>query len=570
MSYTVLARRYRSQTFEDLVGQEAIATTLKNAVTLGRVHHGYLFTGTRGVGKTSTARLLAKALNCLNSDKPTPKPCCACDACRLIAEGEDLDVIEIDAASNTGVDDIRLLRENAAYRPARSRYKVYIIDEVHMLSTNAFNALLKTLEEPPEHVKFILATTEIQKVPATITSRCQRFDFKRIGVDAIAGQLSSILKQEGLEADDAVIRRVARLADGSMRDALSLLDQVVASSGGQLTVAALEDILPSPHDEAVAALIDQVADGNAAGALACVDRAYTNGQTADRLCELLIGHLRTLMLMNVCGADSELVDVASNVRDAMTSQAGRFDAPTFVYMIGLMEETRRSVKSSVMSRALVDAAVVRLAFAEKFTEIEALIARLDAQSDGAAVTESTSSTKMGNRRSAASTERGGETPAVRPAPRAETPVSSSVTMPSRGTASGGHSAVKEKATGGPAAAAPRLDSTAGSTPGARPTVGRSVSPAPSKRPSPTPSMTSGTKPSRGAATTQPVSSADEVRVRKNPVVRQALDLFDGTVVSVQRTVRTEEVIPAADDPSAASPEDDSNQDAAGESETGET
>ncbi|MCH7525973.1 MAG: DNA polymerase III subunit gamma/tau, partial [Planctomycetes bacterium] len=189
MSYTVLARKYRSKTFDDLVGQEAVATTLKNAVASDRVHHGYLFTGTRGVGKTSTARILAKALNCLSVDAPTPTPCCACESCRMVAEGEDLDVIEIDAASNTGVDNIRELRANAAYRPARARFKVYIVDEVHMLSTGAFNALLKTLEEPPTHVKFILATTDPQKVPATIQSRCQRFDVRAIAAPDITKHL---------------------------------------------------------------------------------------------------------------------------------------------------------------------------------------------------------------------------------------------------------------------------------------------------------------------------------------------------------------------------------------------
>ncbi|MFQ5806468.1 MAG: DNA polymerase III subunit gamma/tau, partial [Phycisphaerae bacterium] len=259
MAYTVLARRYRSRTFDEVIGQVPIATTLVNAIKVGRIHHGYLFTGSRGVGKTSMARILAKALNCLRSEQPTTRPCCKCNACLTIAEGQDIDVVEIDAASNTGVDNIRELRSNTAYRPARSRYKVYIIDEVHMLSTGAFNALLKTLEEPPEHVKFVLATTEVQKVPATIQSRCQRFNFRNIGPDEIARRLVEIAKDEGAETDDAVARRVARLANGSMRDALSILDQLLSVSPTKLTPEVLDEILPPPQDEQVFQLLEQAA-----------------------------------------------------------------------------------------------------------------------------------------------------------------------------------------------------------------------------------------------------------------------------------------------------------------------
>ncbi len=377
MSYTVLARKYRSQSFDDLVGQEPIATTLKNAITSNRVHHGYLFTGTRGVGKTSSARVLAKALNCMAFDAPTDTPCCKCESCTMIAEGEDLDVIEIDAASNTGVDNIRDLRDNTAYRPARARFKVYIIDEVHMLSAGAFNALLKTLEEPPDHVKFILATTEIQKVPATIVSRCQRFDFKSISIDAIGDHLKSVLDDEKVETDDTVIRRIARLANGSMRDALSLLDQLLSFGGGKLEPTVLDEVLPVAHDEVVTELMDHVADPDAAAALGCVERSLASGQTIERFCELMVEHLRTLMLFSVCGAETDMVDLPAPVRERLAEQATRFDPPTFVYLVSLMEEVRRSVKSSNASRALLDAAIVRLAMAENFSNIEKLLGQLD-------------------------------------------------------------------------------------------------------------------------------------------------------------------------------------------------
>ena len=230
--YLVLARKYRSETFDEVVGQEHIARTLINAIDSGRVAHAYLMTGTRGVGKTTMARILAKALNCLSVDEPTPTPCNKCDACGAIARGEDIDVIEIDGASNRGIEEIRQLRANAIFSPARCRYKVYYIDEVHMLTKEAFNALLKTLEEPPGHVKFIFATTEIEKVPATIVSRCQRFDFRNIPTRLIAEHLAKICKAEGVEAEADALFRMAKAAAGSMRDGLSLLDQLIAAAGG--------------------------------------------------------------------------------------------------------------------------------------------------------------------------------------------------------------------------------------------------------------------------------------------------------------------------------------------------
>ena len=229
MSYTVLARKYRPQTFADLSGQEHVTRTLGNAIASGRVAHAFLFTGVRGVGKTTTARILAKALNC--STGPTASPCGVCDACKEITVGVDLDVLEIDGASNNSVDDVRRLQETIPFRPARDRFKIVIVDEVHMLSTGAFNAFLKTLEEPPPHVKFIFATTESHKVPVTIRSRCQRYDFRLIPQAIVATRVRQILGTEGIEADDDAVGIVAREAAGSMRDALTLLDQIVAFSG---------------------------------------------------------------------------------------------------------------------------------------------------------------------------------------------------------------------------------------------------------------------------------------------------------------------------------------------------
>src|SRR5215203_651593 len=246
MAYTVLARRYRSSTFDEVVGQDHIAGTLKRAIESGRIAHAYLFCGTRGTGKTSTARILAKCLNCEKSDKPTAEPCSKCNSCQGIARGEDIDVIEIDAASNTGVDNVRDLISNAQFRPARSRFKVYIIDEVHMLSKSAFNALLKTLEEPPGHVKFILATTEPEKVLPTILSRCQRYDFRNIPTREIAGHLKDITKREKIKADEEALFLVAKAGAGSMRDSLSLLDRLLSVGERTLTTEMIEQLLGLP------------------------------------------------------------------------------------------------------------------------------------------------------------------------------------------------------------------------------------------------------------------------------------------------------------------------------------
>src|SRR5947209_921707 len=258
--YTVLARRYRPQTFADLVGQEPVARALVNALKTNRVAHAYLFTGARGVGKTSTARILARALNCEHG--PTPTPCGSCSLCRSIATGEDVDVLEIDGASNRRIDEIRDIRSNVQYRPSRARFKIYIIDEVHMLTKEAFNALLKTLEEPPPHVKFIFATTEVEKIPITILSRCQRFDFAGISVKNIVAQLRRIVASEGLQADDDALELVARRAGGSMRDAESLLDQLLAFCGERLTADQIHNLLGTAHDDRVAALAGAVLEQN--------------------------------------------------------------------------------------------------------------------------------------------------------------------------------------------------------------------------------------------------------------------------------------------------------------------
>lgn len=276
-NYTVLARKYRSQDFQTLIGQDVLVKTLTTAINTGRIAHAYIFTGIRGTGKTSTARILAKALNCLSSDTATATPCGVCENCKSIAAGQHIDVMEIDAASHTGVDNMRDILDAAQYRPTNGRYKVYIIDEVHMLSTSAFNALLKTLEEPPAHVIFILATTEIRKVPVTILSRCQRFDLMRVPVETLKTHFAWVAAQEQVELSDAANELLARAADGSVRDGLSLLDQAIAQTGGHVDEAAVLDMLKRADRGVVVDFMKTVLSGNTAAALDKVDAIYNNG-----------------------------------------------------------------------------------------------------------------------------------------------------------------------------------------------------------------------------------------------------------------------------------------------------
>jgi DNA polymerase-3 subunit gamma/tau len=320
VSYQVFARKYRPQIFDDVVGQEHITRTLKNAIAQNRLAHAYLFVGPRGIGKTSTARILAKALCCVHA--PTSEPCGVCDPCREIAAGNSLDVLEIDGASNNGVEQVRELRDNVRYAPSRGQYKIYIIDEVHMLTTAAFNALLKTLEEPPEHVKFIFATTEPQKVLPTILSRCQRFDLRRIPAPLIAGHLQKIAGLEQIELAAEAADAIARGAEGGLRDAESMLDQLVAFCGGKIVRTDVLSIFGFTAPEVVAELAGAVLDGSAAAALAVLDAQSEAGKDLLRLLGELISHLRNLLVAQV-DAGSVAAEAAPGMQETVQAQAAR-------------------------------------------------------------------------------------------------------------------------------------------------------------------------------------------------------------------------------------------------------
>ena len=372
--YVVLARRYRPRQFDELIGQEHVARALANAISTGRVGHAYLFTGARGVGKTSAARILAKALNC--AEGPTPRPCNQCDICQSISAGEDVDVLEIDGASNRGIDEIRQLRQNVNIRPSRERFKIYIIDEVHMLTREAFNALLKTLEEPPEHVKFIFCTTEPAKIPITILSRCQRFDFAGIRAEAIAKRLQQIVEAEGVEAEPEALELLARRAAGSMRDSQSLLDQLLAFSPARITTADVHSMLGTAGEERLHALVRHVVEKNPAAALAEFDAALGEGVEVSQLVEQLLAYFRDAMVMAAgCPADMLLFAPSRQAGD-VAAVGRRLGLDALLAAMQILDHALARMQYSTQGRVLAEMALVRLCQLEDLAELPALIAQL--------------------------------------------------------------------------------------------------------------------------------------------------------------------------------------------------
>ncbi|HKB42306.1 MAG TPA: DNA polymerase III subunit gamma/tau, partial [Gemmataceae bacterium] len=372
--YTVLARRYRPQHFAELVGQEHVARALENALKSNRVAHAYLFTGARGVGKTSTARILAKALNCERG--PTTQPCDECAICKSIATGEDVDVLEIDGASNNGVERVREIRANVQYRPSRARYKIYIIDEVHMLSVAAFNALLKTLEEPPPHVKFIFATTEVQKIPITILSRCQRFDFAGIGTAPIKDRLREIVQNEGMQADDEALDMIARRAGGSMRDAQSLLDQLLAFGSDRVTADQVHALLGTAGDDRVVELATAVLERDVKRGLDLLDTLTGRSLQLGELLDQLMTYWRDLMVVRCAGAEAPDLSVPSRHRETMVKQANALSLETILAGLDILNGARARLRNSNHGRLLVEMALVRLARLEDLVPVSQLVQSL--------------------------------------------------------------------------------------------------------------------------------------------------------------------------------------------------
>ncbi len=381
MGYLVLARKYRPQTFGEMAGQEHVVRTLSNALKSGHLAHAFLFTGPRGIGKTTAARLVAKCLNCEKG--PTAEPCGACSPCVEIAEGRAVDVVEIDAASNNGVDNVRDIVEGVKYRPARDRFKVFVVDEVHMLSTGAFNALLKTLEEPPQHVVFVLATTDVHKVPDTIVSRCQRFDFRRLTQQQIADQLRKVARSEGLQVSDGALALVARAAEGGMRDALSMLDQVRAACGDAPDDIAVAEAVGAIDPGAVARIAAALIRRDGAEVLAELGALYARGQEMKRIAEELVRHLRNVVVTKL--VPQAALDLPDSELHEVRAQAEATAAPQLTRLFDLAQRAVAEVKNSEQPRYALEVALLKACFLAPGADVGELIARLEDLDGGAPV-----------------------------------------------------------------------------------------------------------------------------------------------------------------------------------------
>lgn len=376
MSYLVFARKWRPQNFDDVLGQEHIATTLKNAISLDRVAHAYLFAGPRGIGKTSTARILAKALNCEKG--PASKPCNRCSLCLEISEGRSLDVIEIDGASNRGIEQVRQLRENVKFAPAKSRFKVYIIDEVHQITTDGFNALLKTLEEPPAHIKFIFATTQAHKVLPTILSRCQRFDFKPLSISSIAGKLKAIIRAEKLDVTEEALLYVSRAAAGSMRDAESILDQLSSFCKAEINLETVTSVLGTIDFEALWEISQRIIERKTPEALLLLEKIINEGKDLSQFIAGLMEQFRNILITKVVSGKSagSLIDLPGDSIKRICEQAKDLTFEELFYIFNVLVRAQENLKRSLSSRVIVEMALVKLTQRENLSSLENILARL--------------------------------------------------------------------------------------------------------------------------------------------------------------------------------------------------
>ena len=382
MSYQVLARKYRPQKFSEVIGQEHVTRTLKNAIEQGRTAHGYIFSGHRGIGKTTVARILAMALNCRSKDHPVPEPCGVCESCTEIRAGNSVDVIEIDAATNRCIDEIRELREAARYRPARDRFKIYILDEAHQITDAAFNALLKTLEEPPGHVVFMLATTQPEDIPQTIRSRCQHFSFRAVRFEEIFGQLRSLVNQEKIEADDDALALLSEAGDGSMRDALSILDQAIASSSERLTSDAVRQLVGAVPSGVLEEVMEAVARSSSEDVLRLADRLISEGQNPVHFARQLVRFLRNAVVAKVAGKDSPLLQISSDERTRVARIADLFGEEDLARHLQIMLRTHGELGYKQEQRFHLELGLLKMAHAQRLLPIEQLLSEVAVPGSG--------------------------------------------------------------------------------------------------------------------------------------------------------------------------------------------
>jgi DNA polymerase III subunit gamma/tau len=375
---TVLARKYRPQKFSEVIGQEHVTRTLQNAIAQGRTAHGYIFSGHRGIGKTSVARILAAALNCRSQNHPVPEPCGVCESCTEIRAGNSVDVIEIDAATNRGIDEIRELREAARYRPARDRFKIYILDEAHQITDAAFNALLKTLEEPPDHIVFMLATTQPEDIPQTIRSRCQHFSFRAVKFDDIVGQLRDLVAREKIAADDNALALLAEAGDGSMRDALSILDQAIASSSGKLTAESVRNLVGAAPAHILEEVMRAVSESKSEAVLRQVDHLISEGHSPTHFARQLVRFLRNATIAKIAGKDSPLLQISSEERERVARTAELFSEEDLTRHLQIMLRTHGELGYKQEQRFHLELGLLKMIHAQRLLPIEQLLSEVAA------------------------------------------------------------------------------------------------------------------------------------------------------------------------------------------------
>jgi len=384
MAYQVLARKYRPQHFSEVIGQEHVTRTLKNALEQGRTAHGYIFSGHRGIGKTTIARILAMALNCRSTDHPVPEPCGVCDSCTEIRAGNSVDVIEIDAATNRGIDEIRELREAARYRPARDRFKIYILDEAHQITDAAFNALLKTLEEPPAHVVFMLATTQPEDIPQTIRSRCQHFSFHAVRFEDVLNQLRSIVQREGIAADDNSLALLAEAGDGSMRDALSILDQAIACCGDKLTVEIVRELVGAAPSHIIEELMQAVSRNSSEDALRIIDKLLREGQGPVHFARQFVRFLRNAIVAKVAGDSSDLLQISGDERARVSRIAQLFTEEDLTRFLNIMLRTHGELGYRQEQRLHLELGILKMVHAQRLLPLEEVLSQTAGSGSGTA------------------------------------------------------------------------------------------------------------------------------------------------------------------------------------------